>query len=165
MAEPQSMTRQPRSRRWLLASRTVLVLIMATALLVGCAQEGPTSTPSRMPSRWPSPGPACRSLRPEQLGTGYFEAEIVAALLRELGYDVSSPAEREMGPDVFYPAVASRLVDFWANGWFPLHDAKLETALPARASSATWPALSARSSPTAPCSATSSTSRPPTSTA
>ena len=37
-----------------------------------------------------------------------------------------------MGPDVFYPAVASRLVDFWANGWFPLQDAKLETALPAR---------------------------------
>lgn len=64
--------------------------------------------------------------------TGYFEAEVVAALLRELGYSVTPPAERELGPDVFFPAAASGLVDFWANGWFPLHDSKLRTALPMR---------------------------------
>ena len=63
--------------------------------------------------------------------TGYFEAEVVGALLGELGYQVSSAA-REMSPDVFYPAVASGVVDVWANGWFPLHNAKLETVLPAR---------------------------------
>ena len=64
--------------------------------------------------------------------TGYFEAEVVAALLRELGYTVTPPAERELGPDVFFPAAASHLVDYWANGWFPLHNAKLKTALPMR---------------------------------
>jgi hypothetical protein len=43
MAEPRSMTGQPKSLRWLLAPRTVLGLILATALLLGCAQE-PTGT-------------------------------------------------------------------------------------------------------------------------
>ena len=69
-----------------------------------------------------SRGPVSRSLRPEPNWTsGYFEAEVVAALLGELGYQISSPAAREMSPDVFYPAVASGVVDVWANGWFPLN--------------------------------------------
>ena len=126
------MTGQPKSLRWLLAPRTVLVLIMATALLVGCAQE-PTGTIKSYAQQAAKPGAGVPVTTARANWTsGYFEAEVVAALLGELGYQVSSPAAREMSPDVFYPAVASGVVDVWANGWFPLHNAKLETVLPAR---------------------------------
>ena len=37
-----------------------------------------------------------------------------------------------MSPDVFYPAVAYRVVDFWANGWFPLHCRQDRAACPRR---------------------------------
>ena len=132
MAGPQSMTGQPRSRRRLLGPRTVLVLIMAAALLVGCAQ-GPTGTTKPYAAQAAQPGAGVPvTMARADWTSGYFEAEVVAALLGELGYQVSPPAAREMSPDVFYPAVAYRVVDVWANGWFPLHDAKLETVLPAR---------------------------------
>ena len=132
MAEPQSVMRDPMWRRWLFAPRTVLVLIMATALLVGCAQR-PTGTTKEYAQQVAKPGAGVQvTAARADWDSGYFEAEVVAALLRELGYQVSSPADRQMSPDVFYPAVAYRVVDFWANGWFPLHDAKLATVLPAR---------------------------------
>lgn len=61
--------------------------------------------------------------------TGWFQAAIYAALLDELGYDVSDPADLTRDPNVFYPALARGEVDFWANGWFPLHDIYLERPL------------------------------------
>jgi glycine betaine/proline transport system substrate-binding protein len=135
MAESQSMTRRQKSRRRLLSPRTVrvlLVLMMATALLVGCAQ-GPTGTTKPYAQQAAKPGAGVPvTMARADWTSGYFEAEVVAALLGELGYEVSPPAAREMSPDVFYPAVAYRVVDVWANGWFPLHDAKLETVLTAR---------------------------------
>ena len=104
MAEPRSMTGQPKSRRWLLAPRRVLVLIMATALLVGCAQ-GPTGTSKSYAQQVARPGAGVQvTAARADLDSGYFEAEVLAALLAELGYQVSSPAAREMSPDVFYPA-------------------------------------------------------------
>ena len=110
----------------------VLVLIMAAALLVGCAQ-GPTGTTKSYAQQAAKPGAGVPvTMARADWTSGYFEAEVVAALLGELGYQVSPPAAREMSPDVFYPAVAYRVVDVWANGWFPLHDAKLATVLPAR---------------------------------
>jgi len=138
MAEPQSVMDYPGWRWWLRAPRTVLVLIMAAALLVGCAQ-GPagTSTGPAQQAVMPGAGVQVTSARAESgggpgsggaLDSGYFESEVVAALLGELGYKVSPPAAREMTPDVFYPAVAYRTVDYWANGWFPLHNAQLEIA-------------------------------------
>jgi glycine betaine/proline transport system substrate-binding protein len=54
--------------------------------------------------------------------TGYFQAAVYRALLEELGYEVSDPSEAEMAPDQFYPALAVGEFDFWANGWFPVHD-------------------------------------------
>jgi len=57
--------------------------------------------------------------------TGYFQAAVYRALLEELGYEVSDPAGNELGPDEFYPRLAEGELDFWPNGWFPLHDAKL----------------------------------------
>ncbi|WP_284242398.1 glycine betaine/L-proline ABC transporter substrate-binding protein ProX [Neomesorhizobium albiziae] len=102
-------------------------------MLAGCSDEEQTGTTKPYAQAEAKPGADVKvTAARANWDTGYFEAEIVSALLRELGYEVTPPAEREMSPDVFYPAVASRLVDFWANGWFPLHEAKLKTALPTR---------------------------------
>lgn len=120
-----------RRDRW--ASSGLAALLAATALLAGCAENADTGTTKPYAEEQAKPGAGKNVVAARaNWDTGYFESEIVAALLRELGYRVSSPAAREMSPDVFFPAVASRLVDYWASGWFPLHDAKLETALPVR---------------------------------
>lgn len=121
-----------RRRRWFERPR-LFVLLPLMALLAGCPLEEETGTTKPYAQAGAEPGAGVRvTAARANWDTGYFEAEIVAALLRELGYEVSPPAAREMSPDIFYPAVASRLVDFWANGWFPLQDAKLETVLPTR---------------------------------
>jgi len=53
--------------------------------------------------------------------TGYFQAYVYQALLTELGYDVSDPAELELGPSLAYLAMAEGDFDFWANSWYPGH--------------------------------------------
>ncbi len=62
--------------------------------------------------------------------TGYMQSHIFKLLLEELGYSVSDPANNELGADLFYPALAQGEMDFWANGWFPLHDPMMETEVP-----------------------------------
>lgn len=61
--------------------------------------------------------------------TGFMQAAIYRQLLEELGHSVSDPADETVDPNVFYPALARRQYDFWANGWFPLHDIYLEREL------------------------------------
>jgi glycine betaine/proline transport system substrate-binding protein len=48
---------------------------------------------------------------------------IFRALLEELGYDVQPP--QAVSNPIFYQAVAQGDVDYWANGWFPIHNAQL----------------------------------------
>jgi glycine betaine/proline transport system substrate-binding protein len=48
---------------------------------------------------------------------------IFATLLEDLGYNVK-PAKALSNP-IFYQSVTQGAVDFWANGWFPLHNAQL----------------------------------------
>ena len=61
--------------------------------------------------------------------TGWFQAAIYAQLVEELGYEVNDPAELTRDANTFYPAVAQEEVDFWANGWFPLHNIYLSREL------------------------------------
>jgi len=56
--------------------------------------------------------------------TGWFQAQVYKLLLEELGYTVEEPITLE-NPE-FYITSALGYVDFWANGWFPLHDPYLE---------------------------------------
>ncbi len=51
--------------------------------------------------------------------TGWFQAEVYAQLLAELGYDVADLDT--LSPEEFYPALNDGEYDVWANGWFPLH--------------------------------------------
>ena len=62
--------------------------------------------------------------------TGYFQAELYRQLLEELGYDVSDPAELELGPNNGYIAMAEGQMDFWVNSWYPGHLAWLAGELP-----------------------------------
>ena len=53
--------------------------------------------------------------------SGFFQAALYRALLQELGYEVSDPAEMTLDPADAYTAMAQGEFDFWANGWYPLH--------------------------------------------
>jgi glycine betaine/proline transport system substrate-binding protein len=61
--------------------------------------------------------------------TGFMQAYIYRDLLTELGYQVTDPSDATLDPNVFYPALARGDYDFWANGWFPLHDIYREREL------------------------------------
>jgi glycine betaine/proline transport system substrate-binding protein len=56
--------------------------------------------------------------------TGWFQVEIYIKALEELGYDVDDPVTLDNPP--FYTAVGQGDVDFWANGWFPIHNTYME---------------------------------------
>ncbi|UCG24758.1 MAG: glycine betaine/L-proline ABC transporter substrate-binding protein ProX [Chloroflexota bacterium] len=56
--------------------------------------------------------------------TGWFQAHIFKVLLEELGYTVRDTEPLENLAFFFFAAQGD--VDFWANGWFPLHDRYLE---------------------------------------
>ncbi|MEQ9164055.1 MAG: glycine betaine ABC transporter substrate-binding protein, partial [Ilumatobacter fluminis] len=48
----------------------------------------------------------------------------------ELGYDVSDPADLELGPANAYIAMAQGDADFWINSWYPGHNSWLANELP-----------------------------------
>lgn len=52
--------------------------------------------------------------------TGWFQTDIYIKALKKLGYNVEKPVTLDNPP--FYQAVSQGDVDFWVNGWFPLHN-------------------------------------------
>ena len=62
--------------------------------------------------------------------TGYLQAAIYAALLAELGYEVSDPEDLELAPSNAFVAMANGEFDFWVNSWFPNHNQFLAAAMP-----------------------------------
>lgn len=67
----------------------------------------------------PGGGVEIRMARPTW-DTGWFQAEILDQLLRELGYDATTPVTYDN--QAFYDGLVDERVDIWANGWFPLHE-------------------------------------------
>jgi glycine betaine/proline transport system substrate-binding protein len=55
--------------------------------------------------------------------TGFFQEALVRKGLEELGYDVKKP--KDLQNPIFYKSVALGDVDYWTNGWFPMHNAQL----------------------------------------
>ena len=55
--------------------------------------------------------------------TGFFQEALVRKGLEELGYEVKKP--RDLQNPIFYKSVTLGDVDYWTNGWFPMHDAQL----------------------------------------
>lgn len=68
-----------------------------------------------------SPGEVVVIARPEW-DSGWFQAELTAALIRELGYTVTEPSALEHRADSLYPSMARGEVDLWAHAWLPGHD-------------------------------------------
>ena len=62
--------------------------------------------------------------------TGYFQAELARQLMGMLGYEVSDPADLELGPNLAYLAMAQGEADFWVNSWYPGHNSWLAAELP-----------------------------------
>ncbi len=62
--------------------------------------------------------------------TGYFQAYVYRQMLTELGYEVSDPAELELGPSLAYLAMAEGDIDFWVNSWYPGHNSWWAPELP-----------------------------------
>ncbi len=55
--------------------------------------------------------------------TGYFLEALYSRALEDLGYNVEKP--KNLAGPIFYKTLAQGDLDFWANGWFPLHDSFL----------------------------------------
>ena len=62
--------------------------------------------------------------------TGYFQAELMRQLMQQLGYEVSDPADLELGPNLAYLAMAQGEADFWVNSWYPGHNSWLAAEMP-----------------------------------
>jgi len=56
--------------------------------------------------------------------TGWFQTEVFRLLVQDMGYPIA-PAQT-MQANEFYKAVENGSVDFWVNGWFPLHQPLVE---------------------------------------
>ena len=92
---------------------SILSIVLATLLTFGgaaFAQEQPGEGVTVQPgvATWQSALP--------------LEA-IFAQLLQELGYTVDDP--QSLSNPIFYQAVTQGDVDYWTNGWFPLHNEQL----------------------------------------
>jgi len=55
--------------------------------------------------------------------TGFFQEALVRRGLEELGYEVNKP--KDLTNPIFYQTLTLGDVDYWANGWFPLHNSQL----------------------------------------
>lgn len=101
--------------------------IAALALLAGCSSAD--SSEDGASGDQPGSGIEVTAAR-ANWSTGFFQAEVFKQMLTELGYEVSDPADAELGPDIFYPALAQGEYDYWVNGWFPNHEPNFEAQTP-----------------------------------
>lgn len=122
--------------RFLHPKRTLLAIALAGvlgALVAAACGGGATPTPRVIertvvvteervvtPTPLPKPGEGV-SVKPARAtwSTGYINEAIVGALMEELGYTVQDFTE--LDNPLFYQTVSQGDVDYWTNGWFPLH--------------------------------------------
>lgn len=55
--------------------------------------------------------------------TGFFQEALVRRGLTALGFDVEKP--KDLTNPIFYKSVVLGDVDYWCNGWFPMHNGQL----------------------------------------
>lgn len=89
----------------------VLIIIMAWAVIITAPVTSKTPEIKIGRATW---------------DTGWFQTEVYRELLNRLGYSVATPQTYENAD--FYQALAKGEVDFWVNGWFPLHSQYLEAS-------------------------------------
>lgn len=87
------------------------------------AKQDTPAQPAAQPAARPGQGKSVRMARPTW-DTSWFQAQVFAVLLAELGYEVKDVGTLQN--PAFYQALAQGEVDFWAEGWVPLHNTYLE---------------------------------------
>lgn len=102
-------------------------LAAAAVVATGCSSDSSDTTEATADQ--PGAGVEVNAAR-ANWSTGFFQAALFQEMLTELGYEVSDPADAELGPDIFYPALAQGEYDFWANGWFPNHEPNFSAETP-----------------------------------
>ncbi|MCF8043765.1 MAG: glycine betaine/L-proline ABC transporter substrate-binding protein ProX [Desulfarculaceae bacterium] len=55
--------------------------------------------------------------------TGFFQEALVRRALTELGYKAKKP--KDLTNPIFYKSVSLGDMDYWTNGWFPMHNAQM----------------------------------------
>ncbi|MDV2990249.1 MAG: glycine betaine/L-proline ABC transporter substrate-binding protein ProX [Dehalogenimonas sp.] len=96
-------------RKLLLVGFTVVLSL--SLLVTGCSDDSTDDGPGN--------GTTVNVAQPTW-DTGWFQTEVFIQALEKLGYDVKDPIT--LDNPVFYNAIATGDVDFWADGWFPLHN-------------------------------------------
>lgn len=106
------------------------VLTLALSfMLLGCGEEPaekaaePAKTEAAKSEMSMTPGEGV-TVQPARAtwNTGFFQEALVRKGLTELGYDVKMP--KDLQNPIFYKSVTLGDVDYWTNGWFPMHDAQ-----------------------------------------
>jgi len=91
---------------------------IGTALIGAIAVAGVTAGPA-LSQDLPGEGKRAHMAR-ATWDTGWFQTAIYKRAMEELGYQVGTVTT--LDNPAFYQAVGLGDVDFWVNGWFPLHD-------------------------------------------
>lgn len=94
--------------------------LVLTAALTLAALGGftPVASAAELPGEGVTVSPARATWN-----TGFFQEALVRRGLETLGYEVNKP--KDLQNPIFYKSVALGDVDYWANGWFPMHEAQL----------------------------------------
>ncbi|NQS72351.1 MAG: glycine betaine/L-proline ABC transporter substrate-binding protein ProX [Desulfobulbaceae bacterium] len=79
-------------------------------------------TGAAAPAEQPGKGVKLRPARATWT-TGFFKEALVRRGLEELGYTVDKP--KDLTNPIFYKSLTLGDVDYWVNGWFPLHNSQL----------------------------------------
>ena len=116
-------------------TRVVAVAAATLLLLTACGSDDDSGSSVAATTAAPATTEAAINMTPgdgvsvvagrASWSTGYVQAEIFTALLRELGYTVSESADMELGPQNAFMAMAEGDMDFWANSWMPGHSSWL----------------------------------------
>jgi len=116
-------------------TRVVAVAAATLLLLTACGSDDDSGSSVAATTAAPATTEAAINMTPgdgvsvvagrASWSTGYVQAEIFTALLRELGYTVSESADMELGPQNAFMAMAEGQMDFWANSWMPGHSSWL----------------------------------------
>jgi len=95
-----------------------LVKLTLTAILAVLIASGAMAADMMKPGKGVTVRPARATWN-----TGFFQEALIHKGLAELGYDVKKP--KDLQNPIFYKSVTLGDVDYWPNGWFPMHDAQL----------------------------------------
>ena len=113
---------------------SLIIMLLLAMLLVACggtgddeAMEDDTTDTADSAEMADMPADTEIVMAKATWDTGFFQAEIYKTLLTDLGYEVEDLGTIDNA--AFYTSAAQGDVDFWANGWFPLHDTYLEDDL------------------------------------